>query len=88
MDPSARENLRQMGDAIFAAEKTFIDNQKLEGFFNGLKKIDCRYVSCEKCGYCERFAKKAITISPEDREEAIRRSDLFLGKITSSELFQ
>ena len=88
MDPTARENLRQMGDAIFAAEKTFIDNQKLEGFFNGLKKIDCRYVACEKCGYCERFAQKAITISASDRAEAIRRSDLFLGKLTSSELFQ
>ncbi len=88
MDPAARENLRQMGGAIFAAEKTFIDNQKLEGFFNGLKKIDCRYVACEKCGYCEKFAQKAITISALDRAEAIRRSDLFLGKLTSSELFQ
>ncbi len=88
MDRNARENLRQMGDAIFAAEKTFIDNQKLDGFFNGLKKIDCRYVSCDKCGYCERFAQKAITIAPDDRDEAVRRSDLFLEKITSSEMFQ
>lgn len=88
MDPDARETLRQMGDAIFAAEKIYIDNRKLDGFFDGLKKIDCRYTSCEKCGYCERFAKKAITISPEDSEEAIRRSNLFLNKITTSELFQ
>ncbi len=87
MGLTAPENLRQMGDAIFAAEKIFIDNQKLEGFFSGLKKIDCRYVSCEKCGYCEKFAQKAITISASDRAEAIRRSDLFLGKLTSSELF-
>ncbi len=88
MGPAARDNLRQMGDAIFAAEKISIDNQKLDGFLNGLKKIDCRYLSCDQCGYCERFAAKAITIAPEDKEEAVRRSDLFLEKITSSELFQ
>lgn len=88
MGPAARDNLRQMGDAIFAAEKISIDNQKLDGFLSGLKKIDCRYLSCDKCGYCERFATKAITIASEDREEAIRRSDLFLEKITSSEIFQ
>lgn len=88
MDPAAREDLKQMGDAIFAAEKIVIDNQKLDGFLNGLKKIDCRYVACDSCGYCEKFAQKAITISENDREVAMRRSDTFLGKITSSELFQ
>jgi Zn ribbon nucleic-acid-binding protein len=87
IDPTERDKLRQMGDAIFAAEKTFIDNQKLDGFLAGLKKIDCRYVSCDKCGYCERFAQKAIRLSAEDKEEAIRRSDLFLTKMTSSEIF-
>jgi collagenase-like PrtC family protease len=83
-----REKLRLMGDAIFAAEKIYIDNQKLDGFVDGIKKINCRYVSCDRCGYCERYAEKAITFSLLDQEEAIRRSDLFLSKMTSSEIFQ
>lgn len=87
-DPGIRENLRLMGDAVFAAEKVYIDNQKLEGFLDGIKKIDCRYVSCDRCGYCERYAKKAITFSPSDRDEAMRRTHLFLQKMTSSEIFK
>ena len=83
-----REKLRLMGDAIFAAEKIYIDNQKLDGFIDGIKRIDCRYISCDRCGYCERYAKKAITFSATDQEEAIRRTDLFLSKMTSSEIFE
>lgn len=86
-EEGVEEKRRLMGDAIFAAEKVYIDNQKLAGFLDGIKKIDCRYVSCDRCGYCERYAKKAITFSPPDQEEAIRRSDLLLSKITSSEIF-
>jgi collagenase-like PrtC family protease len=87
-DPTIREKLRLMGDAIFAAERIRIDNQKLDGFLEGIKKIDCRYLSCDRCAYCERFAKKAISFSGPDREEANRRTDLFLDKMTTSELFQ
>jgi len=86
-EPGIRENLRLMGDAIFAAEKIYIDNQKLDGFLGGIKKIDCRYVSCDRCGYCERYAQKAVRFSSSDQEDAIRRSDLFLEKMTSSEIF-
>ena len=77
-----------MGDAIFAAENIYIENQKLEGFIDGIKKIDCRYVSCNGCSYCERYAQKAITFSASNKEEALRRSDLFLHKMTSSEIFE
>jgi len=86
-DPGIREKLRLMGDAIFAAEKIYIDNGKLEGFLDGIKKIDCRYVSCDRCGYCERYAQKAIWFSETDREEAIRRTGLFLDKMTTSKIF-
>ena len=77
-----------MGDAIFAAERICIDNQKLEGFIDGIKKIDCRYLSCDRCGYCERYAQKAISFSRPDQEEATRRTDLFLEKMVTSEIFQ
>ncbi|MFQ5851876.1 MAG: U32 family peptidase [Candidatus Binatia bacterium] len=87
-EPGIREKLRLMGDAIFAAERITIDNQKLDGFLDGIKKIDCRYVSCDHCGYCERYAQKAVAFCVSDQEEAIRRSDLFLQKMTSSEIFE
>ncbi len=87
-EPGIKEKLRLMGDAIFAAEKIHIDNQKLDGFLDGIKKIDCHYVSCDRCGYCERYAQQAITFSASDKKEALRRSDLFLQKMTSSEIFE
>jgi collagenase-like PrtC family protease len=87
-EPGIREKLRLMGDAILAAENVHIDNQALDGFIDGIKKIDCRYISCERCGYCERYANKAIRFSGADQEEGIRRSDLFLEKMTSSDIFQ
>jgi len=79
--------LRLIGDATFATEKVYIDNQKLDGFLNGIKKTDCRYLSCDRCGYCEGYSKKAITFSGSDQEEAIRRSNLFLFQMSSSEIF-
>lgn len=87
-EPAIKEKLRLMGDAIFAAERICIDNQKLDGFLDGIKKIDCRYLSCDRCGYCERYAQKAISFSGPDREEATRRTDLFLEKMITSEIFQ
>ena len=87
-EPGIREKLRLMGDAIFAAENIYIDNQKLEGFLDGIKKINCRYLSCDRCGYCEKYAQKAISFSGPDQEVATNRTDLFLEKMVTSEIFE
>ena len=44
-----------------------------EGFLNGFRDRDCASVDCQTCGYCERIATQAVSISPEYRTEVLRK---------------
>jgi len=44
-----------------------IDNSSLSGFLDGFRKIPCAETFCVDCGYCRRYADRAVRL---DRTEA------------------
>lgn len=68
--------------------EVYIDNTQLDGFINHFLKEDCRYKSCEDCGYCQEIAKKVVKIDPKYRQKAIERYNEFLSEIVSGEIFK
>lgn len=56
-------------------QKVYIDNTRLDGFLDHIKKIDCLHTDCEICGYCEKIAGRAVTIDEDWRMEMIEKFD-------------
>ncbi|MEK7485680.1 MAG: U32 family peptidase [Planctomycetota bacterium] len=48
-----------------------IDNKKLDGFLERFMKLGCRDVNCDDCQHCHSYAKQAITINPNYRENCL-----------------
>ena len=44
-----------------------------ENFLDGFRDRDCATMDCQACGYCERIAAQAVSISPEYRTEVLRK---------------
>jgi collagenase-like PrtC family protease len=50
-----------------------VDAQQIpENFLDGFRVRDCAAMDCQACGYCERIADRAVSISPEYRTEVLR----------------
>ncbi len=67
-------------------EKLEINNSKLDGFLDYFEKIDCMHTNCDKCGYCEKIASKAISIDEKWRQEMIARFDRAIEILLNGEL--
>ena len=63
-----------------------IDNEKLDGFLDHFRKVDCLRTDCDYCGYCDRVASKAISIDEKWRQEMIARFERAIGMLISGEL--
>lgn len=51
-----------------------IDSQQIpDNFLEGFQKRDCATLDCKTCGYCERIAKKAVSVSPEYRNKVLEK---------------
>jgi collagenase-like PrtC family protease len=58
-----------------------IDNRALDGFAKHFKTHDCYHSSCEACGYCKRWAEKAVQVDEAKRQAILKRFDLFIEAI-------
>jgi collagenase-like PrtC family protease len=63
-----------------------IDNEKLDGFLDGFRRVDCLATDCVLCGYCDRVASHAISIDEEWRREMISRFEGAIGKLITGGL--
>jgi collagenase-like PrtC family protease len=51
-----------------------IDSRQIpDNFLEGFRYRDCAFMDCQACGYCERIAEQAVSISPEYRTEVLRK---------------
>ncbi len=51
-----------------------IDSRQIpDNFLEGFRYRDCAFMDCQVCGYCERIAEQAVSISPEYRTEVLRK---------------
>jgi hypothetical protein len=44
-----------------------------ENFLDGFRNRDCASLDCHTCGYCERIAAQAVSISPAYRTEVLKK---------------
>jgi len=66
--------------------KVFIDNSKLNGFLDYFKKTDCFHTDCNRCGYCEQMASKAVSIDEDWRKEMISRFEKAIDILITGEI--
>ena len=51
-----------------------IDSRQIpDNFLEGFRDRDCAFMDCQACGYCNRIAEQAVSISPEYRTEVLRK---------------
>ena len=51
-----------------------VDARKLpRDFLEGFRDRDCFTIDCRACGYCERVAEQAVSISPEYRTDVLNK---------------
>jgi len=51
-----------------------IDSRQIpDNFLEGFRDRDCTFMDCQACGYCDRIAEQAVSISPEYRTEVLRK---------------
>ena len=51
-----------------------IDSRQIPAdFIDGFRKRDCMMLNCKECGYCEKIAGNAVSVSPSFREESLKR---------------
>ncbi|HMK74703.1 MAG TPA: U32 family peptidase [Thermodesulfobacteriota bacterium] len=66
--------------------KVFIDNSKLNSFLDYFKKTDCFHTDCNRCGYCEQMASKAVSIDEDWRKEMISRFEKAIDILITGEI--
>jgi len=51
-----------------------VDSRQIpDNFLEGFRDRDCESMDCQSCGYCERIADQAVSISPEYRTEVLKK---------------
>lgn len=79
--------LRKFGEAsglfypLHGENPVYVDNRALDGFMDRFKTGGCRDTDCVSCGYCGRWADKAVRIAPEWKEMINRIYDELLDEI-------
>lgn len=68
------------------SERVHIDNRKLEGFLDHFKKADCFRMDCDRCGYCEQIARRAVSIDEGWRREMLARFGRAMKMLTAGEI--
>lgn len=85
IEPEKMEEAMEVLKEPFSG-KVFIDNSKLNGFLDYFKKTDCVHTDCDRCGYCEQMASRAISIDGEWRKEMISRFEKAMDILITGEI--
>ena len=59
--------------------KVYIDNEKLEGFIDYFRDVNCFHADCEACGYCEQIASRVVSMDEKWRKDLVQSFDRALG---------
>jgi len=66
----------------------YIDNSKLNGFIEGIMKMECNKRSCDECSYCRDAVEKAVRIDKELNKKIEEQYRRRLNDIISGDLFR
>jgi len=77
MNSSFLYKLSKLGPKL----SVYIDNSALDNFIEYFLERDCRSMSCNDCGYCEKVAHEAVKIEPGYQQETITKYKDILNRI-------
>jgi collagenase-like PrtC family protease len=56
----------------------YIDNRKLDNFLKFFKDFDCENNSCMDCGYCKKYADKAVFIDKKENARVSKNLNMLI----------
>ena len=65
--------------------KAEIPNKELDGFLQGLRKVQCSPDNCSRCSYCSGWARRIIKI--RDDPELSGKFETFFAEMSSGKIF-
>ncbi len=71
-------DLRCMTRPVEGEQPVYLDNRALDGFIERFIEVGCRDADCAQCGWCEKFAAKALRLDKAAQAKALAAyADLF-----------
>jgi collagenase-like PrtC family protease len=61
-----------MLDARDGEPPVFVDNRLLDGFMDRFEQRGCRDTDCDTCGYCAKWARRAVRMNPAFRNQTLQ----------------
>ncbi|NOX53576.1 MAG: peptidase U32 [Planctomycetes bacterium] len=68
-------DLQNMKRPVNGEPAVYIDNRALDGFIERFREVGCRDVDCAECGWCEKFARKAVRFNETTRQQTLAAYD-------------
>ena len=65
-----------------------IDAAAMDGYLEGVASRDCRLLSCEVCGFCDRYARDVVRFAPGERRRALEDGRQNLRELESGRFFR
>ena len=65
----------------FPTVDIFIDNARLDGYFEFFLDKNCRELDCRKCRYCDQIASKTVLIDEEARQQVLKTYEQAINKL-------
>ena len=81
-------DLRGMTGPVEGEAPVYIDNTKLDGFIERFRSTGCRDVDCDRCGWCQEFADKAVRINEARKVEALKAYDELFDSMHSGSMWR
>ncbi len=81
-------DVRSMVTPVEGDPPVVVDNRALDGFMDRFQKQGCRDRDCEECGWCHRFAERAVRIDPAQRERAGEAYDALFASLEGGSMWR
>ncbi len=70
------------------ATPAYIDNNSLSGFISGLPEDGCSSLRCDECGYCGKWAAKAVSFNEPSRKRLLEQAEILDRQLLEGSLWR
>lgn len=80
--------LRGMVRPVAGPPLVTVDNRALDGFIERFRQAGCRDTDCGACGWCRRFAEKAVSVDAGARQRALELYRAIFASLDGGDLWR
>jgi collagenase-like PrtC family protease len=83
------KELAELQGMLYSAKESGvrIDNRALDGFLERFVREDCSLDDCRRCGYCDEYAGRAVTIDEWYRSRCLELARGILNDLASGDMW-